>query len=183
MTKEFYSAIEEMLKVVVNERRGTDDEDKLYGPEYGRGNPCKTCGLIKCNFRNSDDATTFSYNIPENAMIASTLLLLSSVIKQGGVGKGDVANVLKYYGNEIKESIYKEGVLTDRLTNEKYFVLEVDGFGNSLFMDEPGYPSLISLPFIGFCTAENEIFINTKKRILSEKNPYYITGLCGSGVD
>ena len=77
MTKEFYSAIEEMLKVVVNERRGTDDEDKLYGPEYGGGNPCKTCGLIKCNFRNSDDATTFSYNIPENAMIASTLLLLS----------------------------------------------------------------------------------------------------------
>lgn len=55
-------------------------------------------------------------------MIASTLLLLSSVIKQGGVGKGDVANVLKYYGNEIKESIYKEGVLTDRLTNEKYFL-------------------------------------------------------------
>ena len=137
MTKEFYSAIEEMLKVVVNERRGTDDENKLYGPEYtfqrsglepfdsqhqGRGNPCKTCGLIKCNFRNSDDATTFSYNIPENAMIASTLLLLSSVIKQGGVGKGDVANVLKYYGNEIKESIYKEGVLADRLTNEKYFL-------------------------------------------------------------
>ena len=62
------------------------------------------------------------YNIPENAMIASTLLLLSSVIKQGGVGKGDVANVLKYYGNEIKESIYKEGVLADRLTNEKYFL-------------------------------------------------------------
>ena len=102
-------------------------------------------------------------------MIASTLLLLSSVIKQGGVGKGDVANVLKYYGNEIKESIYKEGVLTDRLTNEKYFVFEVDGFGNSLFMDEPRYPSLISLPFIGFCTAENEIFLNTKKRILSGK--------------
>ena len=183
MTKEFYSAIEEMLKVVVNERRGTDDEDKKDGPEYtfqrcglepfdsqhqGRGNPCKTCGLIKCNFRNSDDATTFSFNIPENAMIASTLLALSAVIKEGGVGKGDVANVLKYYGNEIKESIYKEGVLTDELTHEKYFAFEVDRFGNSVFMDEPGYPSLISLPFLGFCTAENEIFVNTKKRILSE---------------
>ena len=83
-------------------------------------------------------------------MIASTLLALSAVIKQGGVGKGDVANVLKYYGNEIKESIYKEGVLTDELTHEKYFAFEVDRFGNSVFMDEPGIRLLFLFRFWDF---------------------------------
>lgn len=105
-------------------------------------------------------------------MIASTLLSLSNVIKEAAYGKGDYANKLKYYGNEIKESIYKYGVLTDQ-SNEEYFAFEVDGFGNSLFMDEPGYPSLISLPFLGFCTADNKIYQYKEKNIIRKKSLLY----------
>ena len=197
ITDEFYKAIDSTLYVIQQEKRGTDDEDKDKGPEYtfqrsglepfdsqhqGRGNPCKTCGLVKCNFRNSDDATTFSYNIPENAMIASTFLSLADMLdKIPGAKEGYAAKIRKL-GTEIKDSIYKHGILTDYTTDEQYFAFEVDGFGNSLFMDEPGYPSLISLPFLGFCSASDQIFLNTKKRILSDKNPYYITGKSGSGV-
>ena len=58
---------------------------------------------------------------------------------------------------------------------------EIDGYGNYYFMDEPRYPSLLSLPFFGFCDYKDEIYINTRKRILSHKNPYYIVGKFGSG--
>ncbi len=50
--------------------------------------------------------------------------------------------------------------------NEKYFAHEIDGFGNFYFMDEPGYPNLISLPFFNFCSNNDEIYLNTRKRIL-----------------
>ena len=197
LTPDFYKALDSTFNVVEKEKRGTDDEDKDKGPEYtfqrsglepfdsqhqGRGNPCKTCGLVKCNFRNSDDATVFSYNIPENAMISSTFLSLADMLNKATTDKKDIVNKLLKIGNEIKENIYKHGVITDYTVDEQYFAFEVDGFGNSLFMDEPGYPSLISLPFLGFCKANDVIFLNTKKRILSDKNPYYIVGKSGSGV-
>jgi len=65
--------------------------------------------------------------------------------------------------------------------NEKYFAHEIDGFGNFYFMDEPGYPNLISLTFFNFCSNNDEIYLNTRKRILSEKNPFYIKGKFGPG--
>ena len=48
-------------------------------------------------------------------------------------------------------------------------------------MDEPGYPNLISLPFFEFCSPSDEIYVNTRKRILSKRNPYFITGKYGQG--
>ena len=49
-------------------------------------------------------------------------------------------------------------------------------------MDDPGYPSLTSLPFLGFLDKNNQIYKNTRKRILSEKNPFYIKGKLGEGL-
>ena len=37
------------------------------------------------------------------------------------------------------------------------------------------------MPFFGFCDYKDEIYLNTRKRILSHKNPYYIEGKFGSG--
>jgi meiotically up-regulated gene 157 (Mug157) protein len=49
-------------------------------------------------------------------------------------------------------------------------------------MDDPGYPSLISLSFFGFLEESNEIYINTRKRILSNKNPYFLNGKLGASL-
>ena len=65
--------------------------------------------------------------------------------------------------------------MTDPITQEKYFAYEVDCYGSFYFMDDPGYPSLMSLPFFGFISDEDILFANTKKRILSRKNPYYFS--------
>ena len=89
--KDFFDMLELIISVVKKEGRGTDEEDENGGPEYffqrkteeptdslhfGRGNPCQTCGLIKTAFRNSDDATLLSFNIPENCLLVSTFKLL-----------------------------------------------------------------------------------------------------------
>lgn len=199
----FFKMIDTVLGVIQKERRGTDEEDAKGGPEYffqrkyeepfdslhlGRGNPCKTCGLIKTSFRNSDDSALFAYNIPENCLLVSTFKLLIECFTDESMEpslksefKAKYEPYLKDIADNVEESIYKYGVVIDPLNNDKYFAHEVDGFGNFYFMDEPGYPNLISLPFFGFCSPSDEIYVNTRKRILSEKNPYYITGKCGYG--
>ena len=70
----FFNMLHTIISLIKKERRGTDEENENGGPEYsfqreiaepfdslhfGRGNPCKTCGLIKTSFRNSDDSALF----------------------------------------------------------------------------------------------------------------------------
>lgn len=79
-----------VIKVIKNKERGTDEGDSNSSPKYyfqrkyaepfdslhlGRGNPCKTCRLIKSSYRNSDDSSLFPYNIPKNCLLVSTFKL------------------------------------------------------------------------------------------------------------
>ena len=83
--------------------------------------------------------------------------------------------------NNLYKGINQYGIIKDPDTGEKFNAYEIDGYGNYYFMDEPRYPSLLSLPFFGFCDYNDEIYLNTRKRILSRKNPYYIVGKLGEG--
>jgi len=198
----FFNMLNTIITLIKKEKRGTDEENENGGPEYsfqriiaepfdslhfGRGNPCKTCGLIKTSFRNSDDSALFPYNIPENCLLVSTFKLLKECFndefmdKQLKIKFESVQNDVDDIINTVEKAIYEYGVITDTKNGEKYFAFEVDGYGNYYFMDEPGYPNLISLPFFKFCSSSNEIYINTRKRILSERNPYFIKGKCGIG--
>ena len=198
----FFNMLHTIISLIKKERRGTDEENENGGPEYsfqreiaepfdslhfGRGNPCKTCGLIKTSFRNSDDSALFPYNIPENALLVSTFKLLlecfnhNDIEEQIKVKFEPFKEEIKNIADAVEKSIYEHGVIIDPINKEKYFAFEVDGYGNYYFMDEPGYPNLISLPFFQFCSTSNEIYINTRKRILSERNPYFIKGKFGYG--
>ncbi len=67
---------------------------------------------------------------------------------------------------EIKEAIYKHGVIHDNHGN-KIFAYEVDGFGNAYKMDDANVPSLLSLPYLGFVDKNDEIYLNTRRALLS----------------
>lgn len=227
-------SLKRILEVIKKEMRGTDQEDLEGGPEYffqrntkesydslhqGRGAPVASCGLVKSMFRNSDDATTFSYNIPENAFLVGTFKALNEEIKNflktsdkknsknlrifdlayKFLKKGNGNDKVKISGNSyikleeiskeisdiansVEKNIYENGVFEDVNTKEKYFAYEVDCFGNHYFMDDPGYPSLMSMPFLGFLEKNNQIYVNTRRRILSKKNPFYIKGKLGEGL-
>lgn len=152
--------------------------DSLAG--LGYGNPVRTTGMICTMFRPSDDAALYAYNIPEN-MFASVIL---SYIKEIYINVyQDLSGSEKFESlkNEVDEAILKYGVM-EHLNYGKIFAYEVDGFGNAVFMDDANVPSLLSIPYLGWCDNENDIYINTRNFVLSKDNPYYFEGTVASGI-
>ena len=194
----FFKALIEVIKVIKNELRDTDEENCNDGPQYffqrnthepfdtlhfGRGNPCKNTFLIKSYFRSSEDTCLLPYNIPENALAYVTLKKVKSMLEnyQKNPKYNSLIIELENISNNLYKGITQYGIIKDIETGEKFFAYEIDGYGNYYFMDEPRYPSLLSLPFFEFCDINDEIYINTRKRILSRNNPYYLIGKFGEG--
>ena len=42
--------------------------------------------------------------------------------------------------------------------------------------DDPNAPNLLSLPYLGYCSIDDPIYIATRKFILSKANPFYVQG-------
>ena len=59
---------------------------------------------------------------------------------------------------------------------------EVDGFGNTLFMDDANVPSLLSLPYLGCCPVSDPVYLETRRRVLSDDNPYFFRGRAAEGT-
>ena len=51
-----------------------------------------------------------------------------------------------------------------------------------LFMDDANSPSLLSAPYIGYCSKNDEIYKNTRRFIFSHENPWYFEGAVAKGV-
>jgi meiotically up-regulated gene 157 (Mug157) protein len=82
------------------------------------------------------------------------------------------------FAEEVREAIFTHG-----LSHTKdYFMYEVDGFGSAYFMDDANHPSLLSMPLFGFVGVLDEIYQNTRQRVLSSHNPFYFAGSVGSGI-
>jgi meiotically up-regulated gene 157 (Mug157) protein len=64
----------------------------------------------------------------------------------------------------------------------KIYAYETDGFGNYTLMDDANVPSLLSLPYLGYCGADDPIYQNTRRFVLSKSNPYYFEGNFAGGV-
>jgi meiotically up-regulated gene 157 (Mug157) protein len=63
------------------------------------------------------------------------------------------------------------------------FAYEVDGFGNSIFMDDGNVPSLLSLPYIGYISNDDSLYLQTRKLVLSNiTNPFYFSSGKFAGV-
>ena len=71
----------------------------------------------------------------------------------------------------MEEAVKKYGII--ERNNEKYYTYEVDGYGNDYFMDDANIPSLLSLPYLGYCSNDDPLYLQTRKNVLSTKNPYY----------
>src|SRR3989344_7556244 len=49
-------------------------------------------------------------------------------------------------------------------------------------MDDPNVPNLLSLPYLGYCTLDDPTYVQTRRMILSESNPFYAEGKEASGM-
>jgi meiotically up-regulated gene 157 (Mug157) protein len=49
-------------------------------------------------------------------------------------------------------------------------------------MDDANVPSLLSLPYLGAIEPNNPLYLNTRKLVLSENNPFFYKGKAGEGI-
>ncbi|MBJ8193385.1 glycoside hydrolase family 125 protein, partial [Bacillus cereus] len=62
------------------------------------------------------------------------------------------------------------------------YAYETDGFGNYCLMDDAGTPGLMSIPYLGYTTADDPIYQNTRLFALSQENPFYYEGKAAKGI-
>ncbi|RYG50049.1 metal-independent alpha-mannosidase, partial [archaeon] len=77
--------------------------------EHGRGYPVKYTGLIKGGFRASDDATVYSYNIPENAFACVALREVTPLLQ--ALGAADLAGAAKSLSLTLQQAITAHGIV------------------------------------------------------------------------
>lgn len=202
LTPRWYLALDRILHVLDAQSKSTfSPRDGLYqhneytfrrqatsGTETlnlgGIGNPLNSgTGLIRSAFRPSDDASTFGFFIPGNAMMAVELNRTAQMLKASASSAGKkIADDLWERSKTITEGIYNHGVVQHKVFGE-VFAFEVDGYGSAILMDDANIPSLLALPILGFVDKDHHTYQNTRKMILSQQgNPYYLSGPVFHGI-
>ena len=160
------------------QRLATDPIDTQFG--NGFGNPTKKIGLIHSMFRPSDDSTIFPFLISSNMFAVVSLRQLGEIF--GTVlGNSDMRNECVLFSNEL-DQLLKQYAILQHPTAGKIFPLEIDGFGNALFMDDANVPNLLSLPYLGYCQVIDPIYLNTRRFSLSIDNPWFSEGKFAKGI-
>ncbi|MGL5869391.1 glycoside hydrolase family 125 protein [Clostridium chrysemydis] len=146
----------------------------------GKGTKVKYTGMTWSGFRPSDDACTYGYLVPANMFAVVTLRYMEEILNDIYSDR-DLSLKAKRLREEIQEGILNYGVVEDKDFG-KIYAYEVDGFGNANLMDDANVPSLLSIPYMEYSDISDEIYKNTRKFILSNKNPYFYEGSEGSGI-
>jgi hypothetical protein len=147
----------------------------------GIGNPVAGgTNLIRSAFRPSDDATIYQLFIPANMMFARYLGSAADIMAQIQ-GQQDLAQQMKTYAKTLHNAVMDHGTINHPKYG-KIFAYEVDGFGSANAMDDANIPSLLSAPHLGFVSANDTIYQNTRRFILSDSNPYFMRGTAISSV-
>ncbi|GGM75055.1 hypothetical protein GCM10010967_03230 [Dyadobacter beijingensis] len=151
-------------------------------PGNGYGNPIKPVGLIASTFRPSDDAAIFPFFVPSNFFAVVSFREVAELLEKASATKNaKLAADFKALANEVEAALKKYAVL-EHTQYGKIYAFEVDGFGNHLLMDDAGIPGLISLPYLNAVSVKDPIYINTRKYVLSDSNPYFFKGKAGEGL-
>lgn len=156
------------------------DDPILSVPCDGKGGPVGYTGLIWSGYRPSDDACKYGYFIPGNLFAVVILKQLEEIYTKV-VPDVEMVSKAKSLREEIENGIEKYGIY-EHPKFGKVFHYEIDGLGNSYFMDDANVPSLLSLPYLGYCGANDEIYTNTRKMVLSHENPFYFEGSVLTGI-
>ncbi len=137
------------------------------------------CGLIRCSFRPSDDMVQLPFLVPANAMIAVALRDLTFLLAT--LHCDDLAAEAHTQAETITRALETHAVVHHPVHGE-IWAYETDGYGNHHLMDDANVPSLLSLPYLGFCAPDDARYLRTRAFVLSTDNPHYVTGASASGV-
>lgn len=186
---EFVNAIQIILKVFETEQ-SHDEKSNYYFKRTGyycadtldnngKGRKTKPCGLVWSAFRPSDDKCEFHYLIPSNMMIVSVFRNLAKCLTDAKLHT-KIKERLLWFAEEVDIAIKEYAVVDSKYG--KIYAFETDGYGNYNLMDDANVPSLLSLPYLEYCSPNDEIYLNTRNFIFSEDNKYYYKGKFADGV-
>ena len=135
--------------------------------------------MIHSIFRPSDDGTILPYLVPSNIFAYISLGQISELYAAGEMDTG-FSNECMSFSAEVKSAVEKYAI-KEHLDFGKMYAYEVDGFGNTIFMDDANVPSLMSLAYIGGHEPNDSLYKNTRSFLLSDSNPYFLRGEAAEG--
>jgi len=150
-------------------------------PLSGYGYPVKPCGLIVSTFRPSDDCTLFPYLIPSNMFAIEVLGYLVEMFTIPEMRDDALVTKAKEIQQQVKQGLKENGIITHPKFGE-IIAFEVNGYGSFHMMDDSNVPSLLSLPYLGAIAPDSPLYLNTRKVVLSEDNPFFYKGTAGEGI-
>lgn len=159
-------------------RTGCPPHDTLENG--GRGTPVGPTGMIWSGFRPSDDACLYHYSIPSNMMAVVALRQLQEMAAASDED-GDYIKALRRMEQEVDAGIRRFGIVNHPEFGEIY-AYETDGLGNHCLMDDAGTPGLMSIPYFGYASADDPLYLRTRRFILSKENPFYFEGGAAKGI-
>ena len=146
----------------------------------GKGNPVNPVGLIASAFRPSDDATTFEFLVPSNFMAVSSLRKAAEILSDVN-NDSELASECLALASEVEKGL-REYAVYEHPDFGKIYAYEVDGFGSRFLMDDANVPSLLAMSYLGDVPADDPIYMNTRRFVWSESNPYFHSGAAGEGI-
>lgn len=149
-------------------------------PGRGKGRPVNVTGMTWSGFRPSDDCCKFGYLIPANMMAVMALEFAEEICRKC-YQDDRLGDQCKELAEEIRDGIMDYGIV-DHPKYGRIYAYETDGFGNYNFMDDANSPSLLSMPYLGYCQKDDWLYQNTRRYILSTDNPYYYEGIKAKGI-
>ena len=82
---------------------------------------------------------------------------------------------------QVQKGLKENGIITHPKFGE-IIAFEVNGYGSFHFMDDANVPSLLSLPYLGAIKPDSPLYLNTRKVVLSENNPFFYKGKAAEGI-
>ncbi len=160
-------------------RKNCPEQDTIHN--NGMGNPVEYTGMTWSGFRPSDDACRYGYLVASNMFAVVVLGYLAEMLEAAYPEQSSLIAECNSLKNEIRSGIEKFAVV-DHEKYGKIYACEVNGMGDYFLFDDANVPSLLSAPYLGFCAHDDEIYLNTRRFILSKDNPYYYEGKFAKGV-
>jgi len=149
-------------------------------PGRGYGNPAKPVGLIYSMFRPSDDATIFPFLIPSNFFAVVSLRQAAEMVEKIRHDTA-LAAQCRALADEVEAALQQYAIVNHPKAGRVY-AFEVDAFGNYYCTDDGNIPNLLSLPYINAVMPDDQIYLNTRRMILSPLNPYWWVGKAATGL-
>lgn len=149
-------------------------------PCRGFGNPARPVGLIFSGFRPSDDACIYPLFIPANLFAVTSLRQLEQMATEIFADPA-LATECSLLADEVERALQRYGTV-EHSQFGRIWAYEVDGYGNSLMMDDANAPGLLSLAYLGCCAIDDPLYRRTRAFAWSDANPWFFRGRVAEGI-